>query len=105
MAPLRKHYDYIVIDCAPSLNHALLLPSSMVDRRKALHHLIVGTPPKMGLTGTLNAYIPFASEVEKMGLRRAPINACTDRAHAAQTSKNLCYEIKQRLEKPELPWR
>ncbi len=138
--PLRDHYDFLIIDCAPSISlvsenvfdisDALLVPTipttlslrtlstlidfrvkhglsdvqllpffSMVDRRKNLHRLIVERPPKK-LSMMLDSYIPFASEVEKMGVRRAPLATYAGHSRAAAAFEQLWDEVKSNLEKP-----
>lgn len=56
---------------------------SMVDRRKSLHRNIVDTPP-INRISFLQTIIPYASEVERMGVHRAPlgtIRGCNKSAH------------------------
>lgn len=139
MKPLRDHYDYVLIDCAPSislvsenvfdvsdallvptipttlslrtlntlidfhvehgLSHVQLLPFfSMVDRRKNLHRLILERPPKK-LSMILKTFIPFASEVEKMGVRRAPLATYAGHSRAAVAFEHLWVEVKSCLAK------
>ena len=57
----------------------------MVDRRKNLHRLIVQHPPSF-MSSVLKSTIPYASEVERMGLHRAPVTVFAARSRAA-----LCY--------------
>lgn len=137
LKPLRDHYDYVLIDCAPSislvsenvfdLSDALLVPTipttlslltlntlidfcakhsltdvrllpffSMVDRRKNLHRLILERPPKK-LSIMLATFIPFASEVEKMGMRRAPLATYAGHSRAAAAFEDLWTEVKSCL--------
>ncbi len=146
MKPLRDHYDYVLIDCAPSISlvsenvfdvsDALLVPTipttlslrtlntlidfrlkhgltdvqllpffSMVDRRKNLHRLILERPPKK-LSFMLKTFIPFASEVEKMGVRRAPLATYAGHSHAAIAFEQLWTEVKSCLTKRhnKPPW-
>ncbi len=136
--PLRNEYDYVFIDCAPSISlvsenvfavsDALLVPTipttlslrtlktlldfrarhdlsdlpilaffSMVDRRKALHRLILDNPPKTS-GSILASSIPYASEVEKMGMYRAPLPAYAGRSRAAAAFESLWSEIKDALD-------
>lgn len=53
---------------------------SMVDRRKRLHRELQETLP-LQHPNLLHAAIPYASEVERMGLQRAPV--CSFAAHSA----------------------
>lgn len=144
--PLRDHYDYVLIDCAPSISllsenvfdvsDALLVPTipttlslrtlntlidfrvkhgltdvqllpffSMVDRRKNLHRLILEHRPKK-LSIMLKTYIPFASEVEKMGVRRAPLATYAGHSRAAVAFEQLWAEVKPYLvnHHKEPPW-
>jgi cellulose biosynthesis protein BcsQ len=137
LKPLRDHYDYVLIDCAPSISlvsenvfnvsDALLVPTipttlslrtlntlidfrdehglsdvrllpffSMVDRRKSLHRLILERPPKK-LSVMLETFIPFTSEVEKMGTRRAPLATYAGHSRAAIAFEDLWAEIKPLL--------
>ncbi len=139
MRPLQNHYDYVFIDCAPSISlvsenvfdvsDALLVPTipttlslrtlstlidfrlkhgltdvqllpffSMVDRRKSLHRLIVERPPKK-LSLAIKTFIPFASEVEKMGVRRAPLTTYAAHSRAAVAFEQLWTEVKSCLAK------
>jgi len=71
----------------------ILLPFfSMVDRRKSLHHDIIAKTreqfPKVLLTE-----VPYSSEIERMGLRRAPIPAFAPRSAAAQIYSALWAEL------------
>ena len=136
--PLRGEYDYIVLDCPPSISlvsenifttaDMLLVPLipttlsirtldqlldffrknrdfnvrsvlpffSMVDRRKALHRIIVDRPPVDDVS-FLNAAIPYASEIEQMGVHRTPLFDYAGSSKAASAYQLLWDEIKQKL--------
>ena len=79
-------------------NDALLLPFfSMVDRRKNLHRdLIVEfarAQPEL-----LRSYIPYASEVERMGEHRAPINTYADSSPGGRAFRALWAALCARLD-------
>ncbi len=70
-----------------------LLPFfDMVDRRKGLHRQIVESAP-VERPQFLKSFIPYASVVEQMGVRRAPLAAYAPRCHAAKAYYNLWAEI------------
>ena len=70
---------------------------SMVDRRKRLHRDVVAT---LGTErpGVLDAAIPAATEVEQMGLHRAPIGEFAPRSRAARAYADLWDEVRSRLD-------
>ena len=66
---------------------------SMEEKRKAMHRDIVeefSANPAM-----LKQTIPYSSEVEKMGLTRAPLNATHPKSPAAKAYGKLWEEVKQ----------
>lgn len=65
---------------------------SMVDRRKRLHLEVMETLPAER-PGVLRTAIPYASDVERMGLQRAPLGAWAGRSPAAQAYAALWSEI------------
>jgi chromosome partitioning protein len=80
-----------------NLDDLLVIPFfSMVDIRKQLHRLIVEKPPKT-LAGLLNTTIPYASDIERMGLNRAALASYAPNCRAAQAYESLWAEIKERL--------
>ncbi len=137
LRPLDIEYDYVLLDCAPSisaasenvfraadalliplipttlstrtfwqivdfierkrLRHVRLLPFfSMVDRRRNMHREIMQSLPEQW-PGILEASIPYASEVERMGLTRAAVGEYARHSAAAQAYEELWREIKERL--------
>jgi len=135
--PLRHDYEYLFIDCPPSISlvsenvfeaaDALLVPTipttlslrtlyqlirfcednkghcptilpffSMVDRRKVLHRLMVEDPPKTSC-GFLGQTIPYASEVEQMGVKRAVLESYAHHSRAAEAYRALWNEVKSRV--------
>lgn len=135
--PFAEEYDYIFLDCPPSISSAsesvfavadiLLVPTIpttlslrtfqqirkflkqhgfqqtkvlpffvMVDRRKKMHRLIVQNPPSF-MSPVLNSTIPYASEVERMGLHRAPVTVFAARSRAAQCYSDMWHEIRLHL--------
>jgi cellulose biosynthesis protein BcsQ len=68
----------------------------MVDRRKSLHRLIVQHPPTFMPT-VLGSYIPYASEVERMGIHRAPVNVFAARSRAAKCYAAMWNELRPHL--------
>ena len=68
----------------------------MVDRRKKMHRLIVKHPPTF-MSSVLNSYIPYASEVERMGVHRAPLTVFAARSRAAQCYTSMWDELRQYL--------
>ena len=76
---------------------ASLLPFfSMVDRRKQLHRSIVEQPPEF-LSNPLRTNIPYTSEVERMGVHRAPLGSFAGNSWAAKCYEALWQEVKERL--------
>jgi len=134
LAPLRKTYDVIILDCPPgiSLLHEnimnaadwVLLPNipttlsirsyetvhdyfeqngldtsiikcffSMVDHRKNLHHETMNQFYKDKVF--FKNYIPYLSDVEKMGAYQAPLETYASGSYAAQCYRDLWKEIKK----------
>jgi len=133
IAPLRGEFEYIFLDCPPSISlvsesvfeaadvlivpvipatlssrtfaqlkdvvgeQARLLPFfSMVDRRKRLHREVMegfaAVHPEV-----LQAAIPAAADVERMGLHRTVVEEVAPRGRAAGAYRELWEEIRQRL--------
>jgi chromosome partitioning protein len=74
-----------------------LLPFfSMVDRRKALHLRMLEDMPQ-NYPQMLRSAIPYASDIERMGVHRAPVFGYARRSASAQAYEALWAEVKQRL--------
>ena len=136
LAPVAKEYDYVFLDCPPSISlvsesvfeaaDALLVPLipatlssrtfeqlrglvengpqvlaffSMVDGRKRLHREVM-EQLGAGHAGVLNAAIPAASDVERMGEHRKPIAEFAPRSRAALAYEELWAEVRARLTPP-----
>ncbi|MGK2914127.1 MAG: ParA family protein [Porticoccaceae bacterium] len=69
---------------------------SMVDLRKSLHRLIIERPPST-LQNLLTHTIPYASEIERMGLHRAPVDTFAHSSRAADAYRALWKEVKAKL--------
>lgn len=69
---------------------------SMVDRRKNLHLEIM---EELGgkSRGFLKAAIPYSSDIEQMGVRRAPVTTYAGWTPAAQAYQDLWREVEKRL--------
>ncbi len=135
--PFSEEYDYIFLDCPPSISAAsesvfaaadiLLVPTIpttlslrtyeqirqffkqqgigqtkvlpffvMVDRRKKMHRLIVQHPPSF-MPSVLKSYIPYASEVEQMGVHRAPVSVFAAQSRAAKCYRDMWDELRLHL--------
>jgi cellulose biosynthesis protein BcsQ len=138
LAEVAADYDYVILDCAPSislvsesvfaaadalviptiptllslrtlgqivrffqehgLDHVKLLPFySMVDSRKTLHRAIVSDSSEIECRMLLTC-IPYAADVERMGLHRAPLTSYSRASAAAQAFRDLWEEIQALLE-------
>ena len=66
---------------------------SMVDRRKRLHQDVMASPgdPRCTVLGTV---IPYATEVERMGLERRPVTDYAPRSNAGRAYVDLWDEIR-----------
>ena len=69
---------------------------SMVDRRKKLHREIVTELPKK-YPNISPHMIPYASQVELMGVRRAPLFAYAPNTPAAKAYEGLWQAVKQSI--------
>lgn len=138
LRPLKTEYDYIFLDCAPSISlvsetvfkvaDALLIPLipttlslrtfnqivdflrkkkmdhipllpffSMVDRRKRLHNEIITQMP-LDWPGMLLTHIPYASDVERMGVNRSAVGDYARSSPAVVAYRDLWQEVKLRLD-------
>ena len=70
---------------------------SMVDSRKSLHRNICDTPREKG-PPCLETGIPYATLVEQMGVRRAPLPVYAARSRAALAYRALWEEIQAQLD-------
>ncbi len=71
---------------------------TMVDMRKDIHRDTIEEFTKHD-NNFLKTYIPYASDIEKMGVRRAPLLSYDTRSHAAESYVNLWNEIKKQIKK------
>lgn len=69
---------------------------SMADRRKRLHRDIMENLLKER-PYFLNNHIPYSTEVENMGLERAPVGSYSTNTQASLAYESLWQEIKERL--------
>lgn len=69
---------------------------SMVDRRKNLHREFLDTPPK-ALKRLLAGYIPYASDVERMGEHRSAVSHFAPRSTAALAYRLMWKNMKKQL--------
>lgn len=66
---------------------------ALVDRRKKLHKEVLEEGSR-DYANLLDAYIPYSSEVEKMGIRRAPLPAFSKSSKPTVAYKEMWEEIK-----------
>jgi len=71
---------------------------SLVDRRKRLHRDILESLPAER-PELLRAHVPYASDVERMGVRRQPLAAYAPRSTATRAYESLWEEIVKRVER------
>lgn len=69
---------------------------SMVDRRKSLHHVVIESTRKE-FPSILATEVKYASEIERMTLRRAPLPAYAPRSAEGQMYAALWKEVGQRV--------
>jgi cellulose biosynthesis protein BcsQ len=80
----------------PMLELNLMPFFSMVDRRKKLHRQIITELPKK-YPNISPHMIPYASQVELMGVRRAPLFTYAAHTPAAKAYEGLWQEIKESI--------
>jgi cellulose biosynthesis protein BcsQ len=137
LKPLAGDYDYVFLDCPPSISlvsesvfeaaDALLVPLvpatlssrtydqlrrvvaengdgpsvlaffSMFDRRKRLHREVMDELWEGGNGGVLQAGIPAAADVERMGVKRTAVAAFAPRSRAAKAYEELWREVRESL--------
>lgn len=70
---------------------------SMVDRRRAIHRQWLHSPPET-LGNLMAAYVPYAADVERMGLQRRPVGCYAPRSVAAAAYRAIWRELASRLD-------
>jgi len=79
------------------LHGVKLLPFfSMVDHRKSMHLRMLEDLPRHH-PEMLHTPIPYASEIERMGIHRAPVFGYARRSAGAQAYEAMWQEVKARL--------
>ncbi len=74
-----------------------LLPVfSMVDRRKSLHHEVIEATRRQ-FKQVLVTEIPYSSEIERIAMRRAPLNSYAPGSEQGQVYEALWAEVKKKL--------
>jgi len=69
---------------------------SMVDRRKRLHQDVMATPGDRRCR-VLDTVIPYATEVERMGLERRPVTDYAPRSNAGRAYRALWDELRRHV--------
>ena len=82
----KKHYD----------QRKILAFFSMVEKGKKLHRDIMDHMCKE-CSGLLHHTIPYVTEIEKMGLTRAPVPASSPNSPAARAYRRLWHEVQDRV--------
>ena len=79
------------------VNAVELMPFfSMVDRRKRMHLEIMAQMPTH-YPEVLESTIPYASDVEKMGIERAPLGSYAPGCKASRAYRELWEEVRRRV--------
>ncbi|MCP5246196.1 MAG: AAA family ATPase [Burkholderiales bacterium] len=79
-----------------NLDHSKIMAFfSMVDNRKKLHKQIIENPPQN--VRVLKTWIPYASDVEQMGVYRQPVAVFAGNSRAGKAYQALWNEINARL--------
>ncbi len=82
-----------------SLNKLALVPFfSMVDRRKKMHREIIDNLVERH-PAVLTAAIPYASDIERMGLERMPLGGYVKKSQSTRAYDALWQEILARIAK------
>jgi cellulose biosynthesis protein BcsQ len=68
----------------------------MVDRRKSLHHAVINSTREQ-FRSILATEVKYASEIERMTLRRAPLPAYAPRSPEGQMYMALWSEVADRI--------
>lgn len=80
------------------LSDLQLLPFfSMADRRRKMHRDILEAAANGAAGPFLSVVVPYASEVERMGLERAPLPVFAPRGRAATAFRRLWAEVDTRV--------
>lgn len=91
---LRTYQQIIAFFKQQGIDQSKVLPFFvMVDSRKKMHRLIVQHPPTF-MSSLLKSYIPYASEVERMGTHRAPLTVFAARSKAAHCYTSMWDELR-----------
>ena len=69
---------------------------SMVDRRKRLHQDVIASPGDPRCT-VLSTIIPYATEVERMGLERRAVTDYAPRSPAGRAYQSLWQEVRAKV--------
>jgi chromosome partitioning protein len=76
-----------------------LLPVfSMVDRRKSLHHEVIEATRRQ-FPQVLKTEVPYSSEIERITMRRAPLNSYAPGSEQGQVYEALWKEVEKRLKR------
>ncbi|MDT8421915.1 MAG: AAA family ATPase [Desulfuromonadales bacterium] len=95
---LRTLQQLMTFRAEQGLDKLHILPFfSMVDRRKKLHQEIVADLPRQ-YPHMLMTEIPYASDVERMGVHRAPLGSYAAGSRAGQSYAALWLEVRARIE-------
>lgn len=79
------------------LSNLKLLPFfSMVDRRKKMHQEMLQSIPEYH-PDMLNTAIPYASDIERMGLQRMPLGGFVTKSKSTQAYNSLWQEVQEKL--------
>ena len=69
---------------------------SMVDRRKKLHHVLMGKVSAK-VKGVLNCDVPYLSQIEQMGIYREPVTAYAPGSVASKAYQRLWQQLSNKM--------
>jgi chromosome partitioning protein len=94
---LRTYQQIIEFFKDNNLDHNKIFPYfGLVDVRRKMHRLILSRPPTF-MNTVLSSYIPYASEVERMGIHQAPLSVFASRSKAAKSYNAMWNELRLQL--------
>ena len=88
--------DAFLADQSPKRRPRILAFFSMVDQRKTLHRELI-EKVRAERSDVLDTQIPATSDIERMGVHRAPLASYAPRARSAAAYRELWAEVVDRL--------